>query len=39
LIPNSDQRQLNELSDEMAMKLSILFAGDLREAQIKTLAD
>jgi len=39
LIPISARRQLNELSDEMAMKLSILYFADAREALIKTLAD
>ncbi len=35
----SSRRQLNELSDEMAMKLSILYYADAREALIKTLTD
>ena len=39
LIPISARRQLNELSDEMAMKLSILYYADAREALIKTLTD
>ncbi len=39
LIPISARRQLNELSDEMAMKLSILYYGDVREALIKALTD
>ena len=39
LIPISARRQLNELSDDMAMKLSILYYGDVREALIKSLAD
>ena len=39
LIPISARRQLNELSDEMAMRLSILYYGDAREALIKALAD
>ncbi len=39
LIPISARRQLNDLSDEMAMKLSILYYADAREALIKTLLD
>ena len=39
LIPISARRQLNELSDEMAMKLSILYYADAREALIKALGD
>jgi ATP-dependent Lon protease len=39
LIPISARRQLNELSDEMAMKISILFYADAREAFIKALGD
>lgn len=39
LIPISSRRQLNDLSDEMAMKLSILFYADAREALIKGLGD
>jgi len=39
LIPISARRQLNELSDEMAMKISILFYADAREALIKALGD
>ena len=39
LIPISARRQLNELSDEMAMKLSILYYADAREALLKALAD
>jgi len=35
----SAPRQLNDLSDDMAMKLSILFCTDAREALIKTLAE
>jgi hypothetical protein len=37
LIPISARRQLNELSDEMAMKLTILYYADAREALIKAL--
>jgi ATP-dependent Lon protease len=39
LIPISARRQLNELSDDMAMKISILFYADPREALIKALGD
>jgi len=39
LIPISARRQLNELSDEMATKISILFYADGREALIKALID
>ncbi len=38
LVPISARRQLNELSDEMAMKLSILYFADAREALLKALA-
>jgi len=39
LIPISARRQLNELSDDMAMKLSILYYADAREALLKSLAE
>jgi len=39
LIPISARRQLNELSDEMAMRISILYYADAREALIKALGD
>jgi ATP-dependent Lon protease len=39
LIPISARRQLNELSDEMATKISILYYADAREALIKALGD
>ena len=39
LIPISARRQLNELSDELAMKLTILYYADAREALIKALTD
>jgi ATP-dependent Lon protease len=39
LIPISARRQLNELSDEMAMKISILYYADVKEALIKALGD
>jgi ATP-dependent Lon protease len=39
LIPISARKQLNELSDEMVMKLSILYYSDAREALIKALGE
>lgn len=39
LIPISARKQLNELSDEMAMKLSILYYADAREALLKALGE
>jgi hypothetical protein len=33
------RKQLNELSDDMAMKLSVLYYADLREALFKALGD
>lgn len=39
LIPISARRQLNDLSDEMAMRLTILYYADAREALIKALGD
>lgn len=39
LIPISARRQLNELSDEIAMKISILYYADVKEALIKALGD
>ena len=39
LIPISARKQLNELSDDMATKLSILFYADAREALLKALGD
>lgn len=39
LVPISARRQLNELSDEMAMKLSILYFADAREALLKALGE
>jgi hypothetical protein len=35
----SARRQLNELSDDMATKISILYYADAREALIKALGD
>ena len=37
LIPISSRRQLNDLSDDMATKLSILYYADAREALLKAL--
>jgi len=39
LIPISARRQLNDLSDEMAMKLTILYYADAREALLKALGE
>jgi ATP-dependent Lon protease len=39
LIPISARRQLNDRSDEMATKLTILYYTDAREALIKALGD
>jgi ATP-dependent Lon protease len=39
LIPISARRQLYDLSDEMAMRLNIIYYGDAREALIKALVD
>ncbi len=39
LIPISARRQLNDLSDDMATKLSILYYADAREALLKALGD
>jgi ATP-dependent Lon protease len=39
LIPISARRQLNDLSDEMAVKISILFYADAREALLKALME
>lgn len=39
LIPISARRQLNDLSDDMAMKLSIMYYADAREALLKALAE
>jgi ATP-dependent Lon protease len=39
LVPISARRQLNDLSDEMATKISILYYSDAREALLKSLAD
>jgi ATP-dependent Lon protease len=39
LVPISARKQLNDLSDEMATKISVLFYTDAREALLKALAD
>jgi ATP-dependent Lon protease len=39
LMPISARRQLNELSDEMATKISVLYYTEPREALIKALAE
>ncbi|MDP9363648.1 MAG: hypothetical protein M3Q10_05385 [Chloroflexota bacterium] len=39
LIPVSARRQLIDLSDEMATKISVLYYADAREALLKALAD
>jgi len=39
LIPISARKQLNELSDEMATKLTIRYYADTREALLKAMGD
>ena len=39
LLPVSARRQLNDLSDDMATKLTVVFYSDAREALLKSLAD
>jgi ATP-dependent Lon protease len=39
LMPVSARRQLNDLSDEMATKLTVVFYSDARDALVKSLAD
>ena len=39
VMPVSARRQLNELSDEMATKLTVVFYSDAKDALIKSLAD
>jgi ATP-dependent Lon protease len=39
LIPISARRQLNALSDDMVMRISILYYADIREALFKALGD
>lgn len=38
-VPISARRQLNDLSDEMAMRLTILYYSEAREALVKALAE
>jgi ATP-dependent Lon protease len=39
LVPVSARRQLNDLSDEMATKLTVVFYSDAKDALVKSLAD
>ena len=39
LAPISARRQLNELSDDIATKVSVLYYGDSREALLKALGE
>jgi ATP-dependent Lon protease len=39
LMPISSRRQLNELPDEMAAKITILYYLDARDALLKALVD
>ena len=39
LIPISARKQLNDLSDDMAMRLSVSYYADAREALLKALSD
>ena len=39
LIPISARRQLNDLSDEMAMKITVIYYSDAKEALVKALVD
>jgi len=39
LIPISARRQLNDLSDDMASKIGILYYVDIKEALVKALTD
>ena len=39
LIPISARRQLNDLSDDMATKISVTFYSDAREALLKAMSD
>jgi ATP-dependent Lon protease len=38
-MPVSARRQLNDLSDEMATKLTVVFYLDAKDALLKSLAD
>ena len=39
LIPISARKQLNDLSDDMATKLGIIYYADVREALVKAMGD
>ena len=39
LIPVSARKQLNDLSDDMATRISILYYADARDALLKALGD
>lgn len=39
LVPISARKQLNDLSDDVATKLSIIYYSDAREALLKALGD
>jgi ATP-dependent Lon protease len=39
LVPISTRRQLNDLSDEMAMKINIIYYSDAKEALLKALVE
>jgi ATP-dependent Lon protease len=39
LVPIAARRQLNDLSDEMAMKITILYYSDAKEALVRALAE
>ena len=39
LVPISARKPLNDLSDDMATKLSIIYYADAREALLKALGD
>ena len=39
LLPISCRRQLNDLSDEVAMKLAVTYYSDARDALLKALGD
>jgi len=39
LFPVSARRQLNDLSDEMAARITIIYYVDVRDALLKAMAD
>ena len=39
MFPMSARRQLNELSDEMAARITVVYYVDVRDALLKALAD